>query len=42
MEGRRIKRLPMVEGGQLVGILSRADFLRALAPTPEVRVASTG
>lgn len=30
METRKIKRLPVVENGQLVGIVSRADLLRAL------------
>lgn len=30
MESRRIKRLPVQDAGQLVGILSRADLLRAL------------
>ena len=29
MEQRRIKRLPVLRNGQLVGILSRADLLRA-------------
>lgn len=28
----RIKRVPVVRGGRLVGIVSRADLLRALAP----------
>ncbi len=32
MEGHSIKRLPVVEKGVVVGILSRSDFLRALAP----------
>lgn len=30
MERRRIKRLPIVEDGRLVGIVSRADLVRAL------------
>jgi CBS domain-containing protein len=30
METRRIKRLPVVEGGKLVGIVSRLDLVRAL------------
>jgi CBS domain-containing protein len=30
MESRGVKRLPVVDHGQLVGILSRADLLRAL------------
>jgi CBS domain-containing protein len=31
MERHRIKRVPVLEGEMLVGIVSRADFLRALA-----------
>ena len=30
MEDRRIKRIPVVENGRLVGIVSRADLLKAL------------
>lgn len=30
MESRRIKRVPVLEGGRLAGIVSRADLLRAL------------
>jgi CBS domain-containing protein len=30
MESRRVKRLPVVTGGRLVGIVSRADLLSAL------------
>jgi CBS domain-containing protein len=30
MEKRRIKRVPVVEGNRLVGIVSRADLVRAL------------
>ena len=33
MERRRIKRVPVVSGGQLVGIISRSDLVRALATT---------
>lgn len=33
METHRVKRLPVMEGGKLVGILSRADLLRAFAAT---------
>jgi CBS-domain-containing membrane protein len=31
MEKRRIKRLPVMDGSKLVGIITRADFIRALA-----------
>lgn len=31
MESRRIKRLPVVENDRLIGIVSRADLVRALA-----------
>jgi CBS domain-containing protein len=30
MESRRIKRVPVVEGGRLVGMLTRCDLMRAL------------
>jgi CBS domain-containing protein len=31
MEKRRVKRLPVFSGGKVVGMLTRADFVRALA-----------
>ena len=34
MERHRIKRVPVLENGQLVGIVSRANLLRALALAP--------
>jgi CBS domain-containing protein len=36
MEEKKIRRLPVLRGGQLMGIISRADLLRALLlqPTP--------
>jgi len=33
MEKRHIKRVPVVDGGRLVGIISRADLVRALLNT---------
>ena len=33
IERRRIKRVPVIEDGRLVGIVSRADLLRGLAAT---------
>lgn len=40
MEKNKIKRLPVVEGGKLIGILTRADLLRALAASPEFKLAA--
>lgn len=34
LEKHRIKRLPVIEGGRLVGIVSRADLVRRLATAP--------
>ncbi len=39
MHERRVKRLPVVEHGRLVGILARADLIRGLATAPEPRAA---
>jgi CBS domain-containing protein len=39
MERRRIKRVPVLDGDALVGILSRADLLRALADALEEKPA---
>jgi CBS-domain-containing membrane protein len=33
LESKNIKRVPVIEGGQLVGLVSRADILRAFAAT---------
>jgi CBS domain-containing protein len=35
MVEHRIKRLPIVRGGKLVGIVSRADVIRAIAQSPD-------
>ena len=35
LEGNKIKRMPVVENGRLVGIVSRANLLHALAARPE-------
>lgn len=35
LEKKRIKRVPVMRGGQLVGIVSRADLLRAVAALQE-------
>ncbi|MGO8740321.1 CBS domain-containing protein [Rhodoblastus sp.] len=42
MERRRIKRLPVVSGDQLVGIISRSDLLRALSKTLVATKAAPG
>lgn len=39
LERRHIKRVPVVDGTRLVGIVSRADLLRALASAPTVHPA---
>ncbi|HEX2939860.1 MAG TPA: CBS domain-containing protein [Rhodopila sp.] len=38
MVDHRIKRLPIVENGRLVGIVSRADLVHAFARTPDAIV----
>jgi CBS domain-containing protein len=35
LEERHIKRVPVVRGGRLVGIVARADLVRAVASAPE-------
>ena len=41
IEERGIKRLPVVHNGELVGIIARADLVRALAQTVENATATT-
>jgi CBS domain-containing protein len=41
MQRRRIKRVPVLDGGSLAGIVSRADLLRALARTLDDRPAGS-
>ena len=38
MEQRSVKRLPVVEDGRLIGIVSRADLLRAVLAPPRVAI----
>jgi CBS domain-containing protein len=41
LEKHRIKRLPVVESGRLVGIVSRADLVRRIATAPQRPAART-
>ena len=34
MEGHRVRRLPVLRDGRVVGVVSRSDLLRALLPAP--------
>jgi signal-transduction protein with cAMP-binding, CBS, and nucleotidyltransferase domain len=36
LTSRRIKRVPVVRDGQIVGIVSRADLVRALVASPRL------
>jgi CBS domain-containing protein len=36
LEEKRIKRVPVVRDGKVVGIISRANLVRALATAPEL------
>lgn len=42
LEKHRIKRVPVLESGRLVGIVSRADLVRRLASAPVPPTARTG
>ena len=41
LEEHRIKRVPVVDGGRLVGIVSRADLVRRIATMPQRPTART-
>jgi len=41
IEERGVKRLPVVENGKLVGIIARADLVRALAQTADSTAPAT-
>ncbi len=40
MEGHRVRRLPVLRDGRVVGVVSRSDLLRALLPAPPDRAAA--
>jgi CBS domain-containing protein len=42
MERHRIKRIPVVEEGKVVGIVTRANLLHALAGADEIAPSSAG
>lgn len=42
MEDRKIKRVPVVQGRELVGIVSRADLLRAVISLESDPLAASG
>ena len=38
LEMRRIKRVPVVRNGKLIGIVSRANFIQAIAASKKIRL----
>ena len=42
MEEHRIKRVPVLEGDRVVGVVSRADLLRALSVAARERAETVG